>query len=781
MPEVNRDNNDQLNTRHSVLVSGGAGGSAGKAATETIDSSIHPNNNSARSTDQDAATGETISSEDSDLGSDDEVQSTPSSQTILQTPYPNMKFDSWEEARMHYNKYAKHVGFSIKSSTSRNSIVDKLKEKYLFVCTRSGKTEDINKQEVPPMRHRICSFTRKTDCRARLRVKRAGAKWNVTMFIAEHNHPLVKKWSLKRYLRSHRKIPKEEKHFVKIWHKVNLSAGRVMQIMSEIYGGTQNVPYIKKDISNYMANLGDEHVHTDMYLLMEKFAEIKKEDPDFYSKIHLDHDERVEMIFWVDGAARKAYKDYHDCLSFGTTYMTNWYNMPFAPFIGINRYGQSIQLGCGFLRNEKIKNLVWLFKSFLEAMGGVQPENFITDQDVAMARAIVKVFVDCCHRNCRWHIIQNVQGPLGNTKAKNESLRLELNETIDYSVTVDEFETRWAEMLLKHNVADNTHLADLYDLRQCFVLVYFKDRFFLFLQTTVRSEGFNVVLKRYVNPHNSFVHFFNQYQKVQENIDVAKDANEFDTGEREVRLWGDYPLEEQALVVYTRPIYLRFRVELRKNTTYNVQQLNADIYDIIPIRGSVFGYGRRSYKVEADLSNSVYSCECSKFKRDGILCCHIVRVMAHTGMTDYIPDHYLLPRWLTPVEEPLGTPIEVPEVPTDRKLSMKEKKVIRYGNLCNDFMKLAEIACCLDKSNTIANKHMQALESELKALKLESSKKKKGKKEVEATETITMTVDGVETTETQKVKNPPKTTTKGRPEKKRRARGLVFMLILQFL
>ena len=99
--------------------------------------------------------------------------------------------------------------------------------------------------------------------------------------------------------------------------------------------------------------------------------------------------------------------------------------------------------------------------------------------------------------------------------SKHEVLHRELNENIDYSMTVDEFEARWAEMLQKHNVADNKHLLDLYDLRHTFVPAYFKDRFFPFLQTTARSKGFNAVLKRYVNPHNSFMHFFGQYRKIQ--------------------------------------------------------------------------------------------------------------------------------------------------------------------------------------------------------------------------------------------------------------------------
>ena len=80
----------------------------------------------------------------------------------------------------------------------------------------------------------------------------------------------------------------------------------------------------------------------------------------------------MENIFWVDGATRKAYMEaYHDCISFDTTYMTNMYNMPFAPFIGINRHGQSFMLGCGFVRQELASSFDWLFETFLEAMHGV--------------------------------------------------------------------------------------------------------------------------------------------------------------------------------------------------------------------------------------------------------------------------------------------------------------------------------------------------------------------------------------------------------------------------
>jgi hypothetical protein len=148
--------------------------------------------------------------------------------------------------------------------------------------------------------------------------------------------------------------------------------------------------------------------------------------------------------------------------------MTNMYKMPCAPFIGINRNGQSIQFGCGFVRNERIADFVWLFEKFLDAMDGIHPENIITDQDGAMRSAILTLLLHTVHRNCRWHIMQKVQERLGPFIAKRDDLRRDFNELIDYSVSVEEFEMKWAEMLVKHDVVDNQHLQDVYDLREHF-------------------------------------------------------------------------------------------------------------------------------------------------------------------------------------------------------------------------------------------------------------------------------------------------------------------------
>jgi len=148
--------------------------------------------------------------------------------------------------------------------------------------------------------------------------------------------------------------------------------------MSKLYGSSHFVPYHEKHVSNLRVGISAHAARSDMSETLSYFNELKKEDSDFFFKVKLDADDKVENIFWVDGVARAAYKTYNDCISFDSTYLTNIYKMPFAPFITINRHAQSIQVDCTFFRNKTADSYCWLFQAFLEAMNGLEPLNLIT-------------------------------------------------------------------------------------------------------------------------------------------------------------------------------------------------------------------------------------------------------------------------------------------------------------------------------------------------------------------------------------------------------------------
>lgn len=46
-------------------------------------------------------------------------------------------------------------------------------------------------------------------------------------------------------------------------------------------------------------------------------------------------------------------------------------------------------------------------------MGGKDPVNIITNQDLAMKAAIAEVFATSLHRNYRWHIMENARKSMG--------------------------------------------------------------------------------------------------------------------------------------------------------------------------------------------------------------------------------------------------------------------------------------------------------------------------------------------------------------------------------
>ena len=94
-------------------------------------------------------------------------------------------------------------------------------------------------------------------------------------------------------------------------------------------------------------------------------------------------------------------------------------------------------------------------------MGGLEPNNIITDQDVAMKIAIEVVFSSSTHRNYRWHIMQNFRKGVGNLLQDDEKLCNAFNDCVDHSWSEQEFETKWEAMLLDNHLEENEHFQHL--------------------------------------------------------------------------------------------------------------------------------------------------------------------------------------------------------------------------------------------------------------------------------------------------------------------------------
>lgn len=84
--------------------------------------------------------------------------------------------------------------------------------------------------------------------------------------------------------------------------------------------------------------------------------------------------------------------------------------------------------------------------------------------------------------------------------------------------------------------------------------------------------------------------------------------------------------------------------------------------------------------------------------------------MSAVGKVEVMPEHYILPRWSIPPPDIPIPQTEHQQMPAG-KLSRKEMRLLRYGNLTKDFAKLAVGACASEKIEEVARKHMRAMEA----------------------------------------------------------------------
>ncbi|CAL5013553.1 unnamed protein product [Urochloa decumbens] len=262
-----------------------------------------------------------------------------------------------------------------------------------------------------------------------------------------------------------------------------------------------------------------------------------------------------------------------------------------------------------------------------------------------------------------------------------------------------------------------------------------------------------------------------RYMKIQEKICCDEEENEF-TSDQKVPsvLFSGYPIEEQACKFYTRKIYYKFQLELKLSTSYKITEVSGSTYTLTPTKSYVFGYGMRDYMVFADVGAKIYACECSKMKRDGILCCHILKIMTQEYIEE-IPAEYLLRRWsneagMIPTDLAQNqTNIGAEATPLSEGVQggKQTMKTIRYVDMCAEFAKIAKNASTNEKTTGIVRKHMDDMRAELLLFKEKNSKRQKTVAAQDST--------GQPKEKSKKVKDPPAAKPKGRPISTRRKPG----------
>ncbi|KAL6567684.1 hypothetical protein OROGR_001352 [Orobanche gracilis] len=565
-------------------------------------------------------------------------------------PYIGMQFKTVEMVRDLYNSFAKNRGFGVRIRSSKP-------KRAVLVCCNEGryKVKSCGNEELHDgigQSKRKCS-TFRTDCQASLIVSRGTieSNWIIKSFNDEHNHVMVSPKSVS-YLRSHKKMSVAAKSLVEKFEEEGMPTGKVANIFNNGDSSFNN-----RDCWNHIRNLRRKNLEIGDAQAVFNYCKRKKdENPNFFFQIQCDEDSRMVNFFWVDARSRLAYQQFGDAITFDTTYKTNKYSMPFAPFTGLNNHYQSILFGCALLQDETEASFTWLFETWLEAMGGKKPISILTDQDLAMGAALAKVFPETRHRLCLWHIRKKFPEKLAQIYHKKSTFKRDLKRCIRDSCSIQSFEETWQRLMIEYNLGENKWLEGLYNIRESWIPIYNRSTFFAGMNTTQRSESINSFFDSFVNASTTLQEFVIKFEKAIDSRLDSERREDYESRHKSRILTTWSKLEEHAATIYTRNIFGKFQDELYTRNIFGkfqdeLKKINQFTKKKITRDGSRYVYqvsncfdAQDVFIVDIDLDTNIAKCDCKLFEFVGILCRHILVIFQAKGVVE-IPSHFILKRW----------------------------------------------------------------------------------------------------------------------------------------
>ncbi|KAJ4760838.1 Protein FAR1-RELATED SEQUENCE 5 [Rhynchospora pubera] len=608
-------------------------------------------------------------------------------------PFVGKEFITIDDAREFYNSYAYRRGFSIREAGGYTSAKSGEVTSVRWLCSNEGFSK--NYKEAQKALENSTSQTTlekerapiRTGCKARFRIRFEGGVWKVSVFEDDHNHPLVVSPSKKRSLRSHRSMGPEDKEIIKAMNVQNIESAKIHEYLGDKHGGKKNLRFKKKDVANVITVENQQLVDKNVEATLVYFQKKQQEDPEFFYDVEVDEGGQLKNLFWVDGRARRAFQEFGDVVTFDTTYRTNRFLMPLAPFIGVNHHRRCVFFGIAMLRSEHIAGFVWLFKTWVKAMYGKKPRAIITDQDPAMRIAIKEVFPNTVHRCCQWHVMRKAREHLGAIYNLKPAFKKELKRVINHSNTVSEFEEKWWSMLDTNNLMQNRHLKNMYEARSEWVPAYFRDYFFAGMSSSQRSESMNAALKIWTNSHSSMYRLFLHLEKMVEG-NWQKESDEDIASLTAVHKWSTLiRYEKDAFEFYTSRVMEKFKNNLKNTQLGRIIEIERDaIYEVSINYHPAFGSLKKpqTYEVHINKMKELVCCSCKGFEFEGLLCSHALKVMHHVDM-ERLPTRYILKRWCKDAN------VNVKRSQLERCMDLgtsQEQETLRISQLKPQMMKL---------------------------------------------------------------------------------------------
>ncbi|XP_074291960.1 protein FAR1-RELATED SEQUENCE 5-like [Silene latifolia] len=206
-----------------------------------------------------------------------------------------------------------------------------------------------------------------------------------------------------------------------------------------------------------------------------------------------------------------------------------------------------------------------------------------------------------------------------------------------------------------YQLVEQEWFSDLYDIREQWILAYFKDVSMSgLIRATLRSESENNFFDRFLTPHLTLVKFWVCY-------DSALEAQRH----KKSKLNSDNKHSEIPRKTYSHNIFKDFQTELVAALSdcrfKDVDKIDeTKIYILTDLQ-----MPNKLWNVAYSPDNIVITCSCSMFQRMGVLCRHYLWVL-HNQDFQKIPEQYIMQRW---TKAAMSKPIFDKKRQSDRYLS----------------------------------------------------------------------------------------------------------------
>ncbi|XP_024984874.1 protein FAR1-RELATED SEQUENCE 6-like isoform X2 [Cynara cardunculus var. scolymus] len=553
-------------------------------------------------------------------------------------PVIGMTFNSFEEVREFYGKYAAGKGFDIITRSTKSDVEGKIKY-YTLACSRSGKAVCTRKC------HLLSKSVVKTNCKARINIRTSrDGKLYLSGFTSEHNHELSHGNSSCNTCTT--SLGPHLERLVEYDDQVETQVNNNFQLLAS----NENLHSRNEEIINYIARSGSLRLgEGDIESIFDYFVHMQKQDTNFFYVSNMNEECCLRNVFWADGRSQALYESFGDVVAFESTYLNSDYKLPLVSIVGVNHHGQLILLGCGILFDDDKESYMWLFRSWLKCVCGRPPKAIVTNQCPSVQAAVSEVFPETRNRLCLQDIMRTISLELcGLTNYL--AIKNALESSVLESCTIEEFEESWNLFIKELKLENNDRLRTLYLDRAKWVPAFLKTTFWAGLSSAnEQNENVNGFFDGHILPETTLKQFMDQFNAMlRSKIEKEEHADSISSS-FVIPTITDFPLEKQFQDAYTNEMFKLFQEELIGLIYCNASLVSSEgpklTFEVKDHARMKDGSRRKVvYEVIFDDASCNVWCKCCLFESQGILCRHAVAVLVDQDVNE-VPSCYILSRW----------------------------------------------------------------------------------------------------------------------------------------